>query len=37
MRLAILGSTRGTNLTAVADVIARRKLRAEIEIVSGVA
>lgn len=33
MRLAILGSTRGTNLSTVADAIARRKLNAEIEIV----
>lgn len=33
MRLAILGSTRGTNLSAIADAIARRKLNAEIEIV----
>lgn len=33
MRLAILGSTRGTNLTAIAEAIERRKLHAEIEIV----
>jgi phosphoribosylglycinamide formyltransferase-1 len=33
IRLAILGSTRGTNLSAIADAIARRKLNAEIEVV----
>lgn len=33
MRLAILGSTRGTNLSAIADAISRRKLNAEIDIV----
>lgn len=33
MRLAVLGSTRGTNLSAIADAIARRQLDAEIEIV----
>src|SRR3990167_5719907 len=33
IRLAVLGSTRGTNLTAINDAITRRKLDAEIEIV----
>lgn len=33
IRLGILGSTRGTNLTALAEAISRRKLSAEIGIV----
>jgi phosphoribosylglycinamide formyltransferase-1 len=33
MRLAVLGSTRGTNLSALAEAVKRRKLHAEIDLV----